>query len=159
MDVILNKPISNVGYCHAKEGCKVAVDGLMGANGITKDKDGLYYVASSKTGRIYVLERQLDNTLVVVDEIPLDRPVDNLSVDRSGAVWAAGSQFVQLLVSLRTKASTGLTKALHLVGEHFENPKEVNTPSSAFKITHNTDKNQYFGEKYKVEKVHCPVIC
>lgn len=68
----------------------MAIDGLMGANGITKDKNGLYYVASSKTGRIYVLERQSDNTLVIVDEIPLDRPVDNVAVDRNGAIWGAG---------------------------------------------------------------------
>ncbi|KAI5123880.1 hypothetical protein M0805_005697 [Coniferiporia weirii] len=126
---------SNVGYCHAEEGCKVAVSNLLGANGITRDKEGKYFVGSSKSGQTYVLEHQADNTLVMTDVIVLDRPVDNLSVDQSGAVWA-----------------TGLPNSLHLTRVHFSDPS-VKSPSSALRITLNTGQSKYFGEKFKVEKI------
>ncbi|EJD03191.1 calcium-dependent phosphotriesterase [Fomitiporia mediterranea MF3/22] len=135
IDAFLGLGWSNVAYCHATDGCKVAADNLIGANGITRGKDGTYYVASSKSGRIYVLEQQADNKLVLTDEIPVDRPVDNLSVDQTGAVWGAG-----------------LVNTLHLVNVHFENPS-IKSPSSALRITLNEGDSSYFGEKYKVEKV------
>lgn len=100
-------PWGNVGYCEAT-GCKAAVENLVGANGITRDATGKFFVASSTSGRIFVLEKQEDKSLVLTDEIPLgkdirgqqssvlsrcfsDRPVDNLAVDNSGAVWGAGT--------------------------------------------------------------------
>jgi hypothetical protein len=58
-----------VGYCHRDHGCKIAVDGLKGANGIARSHDGLYFVSSDNFGEISVLERQDDDTLVLVDMI------------------------------------------------------------------------------------------
>ncbi|OCB88463.1 calcium-dependent phosphotriesterase [Sanghuangporus baumii] len=135
IDALLDLGWSNVGYCHAHKGCKVAADNIVGANGIVRGSDGKYYVASSTSGRIYVFERQTDDSLVLTDLIPLERSVDNLSIDQTGAIWGAG-----------------LVHALHLVNVHFETPS-INTPSSALRITLNEGEGSYFGEKYKVEKI------
>ncbi|THH04497.1 hypothetical protein EW145_g5482 [Phellinidium pouzarii] len=134
LDGLLGLTWSNVGYCR-EDGCRIAVDNILGANGITKDQKGTYYVASSRSGLTYVLERQMDNSLVITDVIKLDRPVDNLSVDQSGAVWA-----------------TGLPNANFLRNVHFSDPS-IACPSSALRITLNDGKSQYFGEKFKVEKM------
>ncbi|KAH8119425.1 calcium-dependent phosphotriesterase [Phellopilus nigrolimitatus] len=134
LDIYFGRAWSNVGYCHAENGCKVAVDNISGANGITKDKDGKYYVASSKSTEVFVLERQADSSLVITDVIHSEHPIDNLSVDKSGAIWGAG-----------------MVNALHRVNVHFVNPKII-SPSSAFRITPNDGQSRYFGEKYKVEK-------
>jgi len=135
LDRLLDRPWSNVAYCHASEGCKVAVDGLVGASGIVKGDDGIVYVASSTTGRIHALERQSDNSLVVTDILKTDRPLDTLSIDEDGAIWAAG-----------------LPKAQHLVDVHFQNPS-IKSPSSAIRTSINTDQSRYYGEKYKIEKM------
>lgn len=60
---------TSVGYCHIDEGCKIAMDGLPGSNGIARAQNGTVYVASSKCGRIHVLEEQNDHSLVLVDTI------------------------------------------------------------------------------------------
>ena len=65
----------------------------------------------------------------------VDRSVDNLSIDQTGALWGAG-----------------LVHAMHLVDTHFETPS-IHTPSSALRITLNKGEGSYFGEKYKVERV------
>ena len=65
----------------------------------------------------------------------LERSIDNLSIDQTGAVWGAG-----------------IVHALHLANVHFETPS-INTPSSALRITLNEGEGAYFGEKYKVERV------
>ncbi|KAL5484949.1 hypothetical protein ACEPAI_7591 [Sanghuangporus weigelae] len=135
IDALLDLGWSNVGYCHAYKGCKLAADNIVGANGVVRGSDGKYYVASSTSGRIYVFERQTDDSLVLTDLIPLERSVDNLSIDQTGAIWGAG-----------------LVHALHLVNVHFETPS-INTPSSALRITLNEGEGSYFGEKYKVEKI------
>lgn len=61
-------------------------------------------------------------------------PIDNLSVDKHGAVWGAG-----------------FPKAKELAA-YFDNPA---TPaaSSALRFTLNTGRSAFFGEKYKVDKV------
>lgn len=58
-----------MGYCNVVDGCKIVAEGLVGVNGIAKGKDGKYYVASSTSGRVYVFDRQADNSLVLEDEI------------------------------------------------------------------------------------------
>lgn len=72
---------SNVGYCHSTRGCKVAINNLFGANGITRGKDGTIYISSSKAGRIYVTEPQADNSLVITDEISLGECLGILNAD------------------------------------------------------------------------------
>lgn len=96
-----------MGYCHVDDGCKFAIQKLRGSNGITSAKNGTFYVADSFRGGVTVLEQQADHTLVVTDRIPVgkavliflsishflifaDRPLDNLSVDEDGVLWAAG---------------------------------------------------------------------
>lgn len=71
IDAFFDLGWSNVGYCHVLNGCKVVVTDLVGINGIVKDKIGRFFVSSSKTGRVYVLEHQGNNTLVVSDVISL----------------------------------------------------------------------------------------
>jgi arylesterase / paraoxonase len=63
----------SIGYCHINEGCKFAATGIHGANGIVKAKNSTdvesYYVANSLRPKIYVFERELDNTFVLVETI------------------------------------------------------------------------------------------
>jgi len=62
---------TSVGYCHVDEGCKIAMDGLPGSNGIARAQNGTVYVANSKFGQIHVLEEQNDHSLVLTDIIAL----------------------------------------------------------------------------------------
>jgi hypothetical protein len=62
---------TSVGYCHVDEGCKIAMDGLPGSNGIARAQNGTIYVANSKFGQIHVLEEQNDHSLVLSDIIVL----------------------------------------------------------------------------------------
>lgn len=78
-------------------------------NGIARATNGTFYVSDSGSGGLSILELQADNTLVLVDEVPvgafplpsvdniylmslllLDRAMDNLQVDSEGYIWAAG---------------------------------------------------------------------
>ena len=85
---------------------------MKGNNGIAKAKNDTFYVASCLRAAVSVLEKQSDNTLVLTDVVPTgeflcvtsfdfhhgrhaqiaDRPIDNLSVDDDGVVWAAGER-------------------------------------------------------------------
>ena len=84
--------------------------------------------------------------------------MDNLMVDKDGAVWAAGMRRSILTHHSPNNALSfcllGLPNAMHLVNVHFADPS-IKTPSSALKITLNQGQSQYYGEKYKVDKVRC----
>jgi len=125
---------TSVGYCHVDEGCKIAISGFPGSNGIARAQNGTVYVGSSKLGEIRVLEEQNDHSLVLVDIISLDRIVDNLSLDTNGALWAAGISVTRRWIS-----------AYH--------DQEKVAPSSALRIAMNTGEKAFFGEKLKAEKV------
>ena len=60
--------------------------------------------------------------------------MDNLSIDENGALWAAG-----------------IHSALSWLSA-LSDPTKV-APSSALRITKNVERNAFFGEKLKVEKV------
>lgn len=62
-------------------------------------------------------------------------PIDNLSVDKNGAVWGAG--FPQLQ---------------DVAKRHFLN-STIPGASTALRIKLNTGRSAFFGEKYKVDKV------
>ena len=147
---------TSVGYCHIDEGCKIAMGGLHGSNGIARAQNGTVYVGNSKSGQIVVLEEQSDHSLVLVDNIALgafagiqrcgifflnpflgttDRPLDNLSIDTNEALWAAGI----------------LDGGLDLISAYYNFGNVA--PSSAIRITKNVGKEAFFGEKLKVEKV------
>ncbi|KAL5531070.1 hypothetical protein ACEPAG_3946 [Sanghuangporus baumii] len=132
IDAFFDLGWSNIGYCHALHGCKTVVSNLVGINGIVKGRDGKFFVSSSKSGRIYVLDHHENNTLSVSDVLYLDRTVDNLSMDQTGAIWGAG-----------------MVNALHLFNVHFETPS-INTPSSAIRITEENGAGDK-GGKFKVQ--------
>jgi hypothetical protein len=71
------------------------------------------------------------------DSVPphlAELPSDNLSVDSAGAVWAAA-----------------MPKSFHRITKHFFDPT-IPSPSAALRITLNTGKSAFFGEKYKILK-------
>ncbi|KAA1472954.1 serum paraoxonase/arylesterase [Dentipellis sp. KUC8613] len=127
---------SSVVYCHADQGCKYAITGLPDTNGITRAPNDTYYVADAQFGGVRVLERQADNSLVVLDHIKTDRGIDNVAVDDNGAVWGSG-----------------FPKALQFVHACAHPERGDRAPSSAIRITLNQGEGAFFGEKYKVEKV------
>jgi hypothetical protein len=59
-------------------------------NGLTRGLDGLFYVPSAIDGKIRVLALQPDNTLLLVDIITVGMPLDNISPDAHGDIYAAG---------------------------------------------------------------------
>jgi arylesterase/paraoxonase len=66
-----------------------------------------------------------------------DLPMDNLSVDKDGAVWAAA-----------------FPKGKDLIEKHIPDPLNNPSATTAVRITLNTgSRSAFFGEKYKVEKV------
>jgi arylesterase/paraoxonase len=142
---------TSVGYCHVEEGCKIAIGGLHGSNGIARAQNGTVYVTDFKSGKINVLEEQNDHSLVLVDTIalgafagilrfsvlflnPADRSLDNLSIDTNEALWAAG-----------------IPDGSAFISAHYDLEKVA--PSSAIRITKNVGNEAFFGEKLKVEKV------
>jgi len=132
------------------------MDGLPGVNGIARAQNGTLYVGSfQRIGQIHVLEEQNDHSLVLVDRIALgafagilrrsvlflnpylctaDRPLDNISIDTNGALWAAGIPDLFAFISA------------------YHNLEKV-APSSAIRITKSVGNEAFFGEKFKVEKV------
>jgi arylesterase/paraoxonase len=66
--------------------------------------------------------------------VPTGLPQDNLSVDSDDGVWAA---------------AVPLTS--HRRREHFTNP-EIVSASTALRLTLNSSRSAFFGEKYKVTK-------
>lgn len=131
----LGRASTSVVYCNESEGCKYAVQGMHGNNGITQAANGTFYVVNSIGGQLSILEKQADNTLVITDVISNDRSMDNVMVDSKGHVWVAG-----------------FPNVLRLVKEHFKDPT-VLAPANAFRFTINTGPGAFYGEKFKVEKV------
>lgn len=80
----------DVSFCDDDASCRPVVTGLKFPNGVTKGPSGRIYVPSSFLGVVSVFERQKDDGLTKVDEIETDFPLDNLSVDSEGNLWAAG---------------------------------------------------------------------
>jgi len=134
LDFFLGAKRSSVGYCHIDDGCKYAITGTHGSNGITAVPNGTVYIADSIYGGVQFLERQADNTLVVSESVKTDYMLDNLAVDADGQLWAAG-----------------IPKALAAFA-HMLNPSLL-SPSVATRISINTGPNAFYGEKYKVEKI------
>ena len=66
-----------------------ASSGINHPNGIVKGKDGLYYISSSFIDKIRVMKLESDLTLSEVHVIRVGMPIDNLSVDHIGDVYAA----------------------------------------------------------------------
>lgn len=95
LDTYLRLPGMSVGYCHIEYGCKLAVTGLRGANGIARGNDGLYFVANDRFGEIFVLEMQDDHSLVLTDTI------------RSGACYMSHQRHVLIVYSKINRHAVG----------------------------------------------------
>ena len=102
-------------YC-GPNGCNTAASGFTYPNGIAKGKDGLYYVASSIKGSIRVMRMQPNHKLVDVDFIDVGMPIDNLSVDVNGDIYAAGFPKIMLLL------------------KSFTDPYNLQSPSTLWRI-------------------------
>lgn len=86
----------------------------------------------------------------------VDMPVDNLSVDKDGVIWAAGgyATVCSLMESAEwVRLIPGLTKVTDLVYQHFSDPS-IPAASTAIRITLNIgSRSAFFGEKYKIDHV------
>ncbi|RDL41400.1 Uncharacterized protein BP5553_01379 [Venustampulla echinocandica] len=78
----------SLAHCTRSNDCKIAVDGLSFPNGLVRGLDGLFYVPSSMTGRIGVYSLS-STSLTKIDEIEVGMPIDNLSIDANGDIFAA----------------------------------------------------------------------
>ncbi|KAJ1304412.1 hypothetical protein OPQ81_005560 [Rhizoctonia solani] len=126
---------TSVRYCHSDRGCKIAADELYGSNGLARTQDGRFWVASTFGGYITVHERQADNSLAPTEVIQVGFPIDNLAVSPDGSVIAA--TLPKMIDLMKAAHNTSLT-----------------APSSAHRISLNTGRESYFGEKYKVQKIY-----
>ncbi|TFK75385.1 serum paraoxonase/arylesterase [Pluteus cervinus] len=127
-------PASSVGYCHVNDGCKFAITKMFSNNGIVRADNDTFYVANSFVGKLNVLEKGNDNSLVLTDTIKTDQGLDNVSLDADGAIWAVGFP------------------RLYTLFKHIGNPGLL-SPSSVLKFTANRGPGSFYGEKYIIEKV------
>ncbi|KAH7108297.1 calcium-dependent phosphotriesterase [Auriculariales sp. MPI-PUGE-AT-0066] len=135
-DVVLRRDNTFVTYCDVAEGCRIVARRLVTASGIARGQSGEIYVANTFSSAISVFEEQADHSLVLTDTIPINAgALDGLSVDTDGSIYAAE-----------------LPKVFTWKFQHLKDPKHL-VPSSALKITLNTDESSYYGQKYKIEKV------
>jgi hypothetical protein len=106
----------NVGYCNDK-GCHIAQDsGFNLPNGLVRGQDGLIYVPSSINGDIQVFSLTPNHHLEKATTIQLPYPIDNLSVDKNGDIFAA--TFPQTHIFLKSSKA----------------PFEIDPPTSVFRI-------------------------
>ncbi|KAG4440936.1 hypothetical protein IFR05_003565 [Cadophora sp. M221] len=135
----------NVAYCHRNR-CKVSSSGikLKFPNGLVRGHEGLIYVPSTIDGSISVFTLTADHNLQQVNTIQTGLPLDNLSVDKNGDIFAAA--IPQLYKWIRSSKA----------------PFDVNAPSSVLKIRRiNKKGGQASGRKslfshdldYEVEKI------
>ena len=79
----------DVSYCSSSGSCKKVAHGFKFPNGLHLASDGLLYVPSAAIGGIAVFRPNADGSLVREHFIDLDYPIDNLSEDENGDIFAA----------------------------------------------------------------------
>ncbi|EXJ57530.1 hypothetical protein A1O7_07878 [Cladophialophora yegresii CBS 114405] len=79
----------DVSYCSSAGVCKKVAHGFKFPNGLHLGSDGLLYVPSAAIGGITVFRPKPDGSLLRVHFIDLDYPLDNLSEDSNGDIYAA----------------------------------------------------------------------
>ncbi|KAI5373481.1 calcium-dependent phosphotriesterase [Alternaria alternata] len=106
-------------------------------NGLARGRDGFFYVPSAIDGQIRVLALQPDKTLRLVDTIHVGMPLDNISPDANGDIYAAG--FPNLIQS----------------GKGFDDPYNQSSPVTIWRIRKTVDvgKSGVRSVDYRVEKV------
>lgn len=117
----------SVVYCRSSK-CHVAASGFTFPNGMVKGKDGLYYIPSSFSDQIKVMKLRPDLMLEEVDTIRLGMPIDNLSVDENGDIYAAA--FPRVLKIM----------------EVYQKPYETSSPSTIWRIRKS-------GSSYQIQKI------
>ncbi|KAL1734760.1 hypothetical protein EV714DRAFT_201961 [Schizophyllum commune] len=112
--MILQVAATSMGHCHVDRGCKIALDKMPGANGIVRlPADWTKLMLGSATRpEVRILKRRADDTLEVVEVYEHALPLDNLTVDKRGTVWAAG-----------------FPKGADLISKHIPDP--LNNPSAS----------------------------
>lgn len=102
-----------------------------------KGHDGLIYVPSSITGKIQVFSLQPDDTLMPVHTISLEAPLDNLSIDSKGDIYA--TTFPKMLEFLK----------------HHKNPYGVHPPTAVWRIRKTNEGNGEMrkGMQFETKKV------
>lgn len=80
-----------------------------------------------------------------------DTPIDNLSIDEEGTVFAAGEYPKVPSIVQNVKLFSGMPKSLDL-WEHTKNSSHL-APVCAWTFSKNTGQGSFYGEKYKVQKV------
>jgi arylesterase/paraoxonase len=135
---------SNIGYCDRNR-CSIASSGITfgGANGIIRGRDGLIYVAQTYTGKITVLSLDENHVLTEVDSFDTGLPLDNLTVDKEGDIFAAGFPVAWKW------------------GESAKRPFEVDPPSAVFRVSREErgwsrkymKRGEWHKGEYYVEKV------
>ncbi|KAG4420528.1 hypothetical protein IFR04_006348 [Cadophora malorum] len=134
----------NVAYCHRNR-CKIASSGInfKFPNGLVRGHEGLIYVPTTIDGSISVFTLTADHNLQQVNKIETGFPLDNLSVDKNGDIFAAAIPQVYKWQQSSKK------------------PFDVNPPSAVLKIKRVKKTGQGSGRKslfshdldYVVEKV------
>lgn len=79
----------DVSYCSSTGDCKKVAHGFKFPNGLHLGTDGLLYVPSAAVGGITVFRVNPDGSVVRVHYIDLEYPIDNLSEDSDGDIYAA----------------------------------------------------------------------
>lgn len=112
-------------HCNTSGTCTpVTHNSLKFANGLVRGHDGLLYVPQAALPYISVYRLKESGLLEEVDRIVLGMPVDNLSVDAHGIIWAAGM--------------TKVAETMGAVGDPFNRL----SPSTIFQI-HKRDDGKY----------------
>lgn len=134
-------PLSSVGFCDGNsQGCKLAMtkvpypNGLAGGSQFPHTNPNLIYSVSTSDRKVRVMELQADGSLILLDEIQTEYPMDNPSVDVDGNLWIAA-----------------FPKMLQMAGTAFRDPSLV-APSAVLKVSKNTGRDAFFGQKYLVER-------
>ena len=85
-------------------------------NGLVQGRDGLTYVPCTLDGTIKVFRLSESHMLVKVNEIKVPLPIDNLSVDESGDIYAA------------------TLPKIYIWAESTKDPFNTNPPAAVFRI-------------------------
>lgn len=129
----------DVAYCPAKGPCK-KVSGRVGfkyPNGLARGNDGKIYVPSSWLGKWWIFQVQDDFSLKKIEELATGMPIDNISVDEKGDLYAAA--FPDILQFTRTLA----------------NPYRIDSPTTVWRFTRligSAGKVTYLQEKVIEDK-------
>lgn len=135
IDPFLRLRTKSIGFCTYEGDCTLAATGLSGASGILRGPEGVFYVTNNDFGEVILLEQADDKSLDVVDTIYTEMPMDKLSLDEDDVVHVAA-----------------FPKRLQAIGETLNDPS-ISSASAVFRITRNTGDDQFYGKKFRVDKI------